>query len=407
MEKVLGIVSEYNPFHNGHLYHLNESKKQSNADLTICVMSGNFTQRGSTAIIDKWSRAKMAVQNGVDLVLELPLIYSISSAENYAFGSINILNSLGIVDNISFGSECGDIETLDTFAKVFSEQPKEYVSLLEHELAKGVSFAKAREKAILMYLTDIRKYANILSGSNNILGIEYLKALKQLNSNIKPITIKRDSVDHNSSSVVNGIASSSEIRKMLKKSNELSKLMPKSSYDIFIDKMKHGQVVKNITCFEKEIMYKLRSMSLNQIAELPDVTEGLENAIKTASNTCNNIPDFITQVKSKRYTQTRIQRILLYALLDITKEDMEFSKRIVPYVRVLAFNPNGKRIISKISSPKLNVITSPKKFLIQKNKNKYLKHMLLQDINATDIYTLAYDYDSNTGLDYTTQLTTI
>lgn len=406
MRKVLGIVAEYNPFHNGHLYHLNESKRKANAEFSICVMSGNFTQRGNTSIVDKWSRAQMAIESGVDLVIELPLIYSISSAENFAFGSISILNKLGIVDDISFGSESGDISVLRAFADVLYEQPKEYLSLLEHELAKGVSFPKAREKAALMYLNDIRKYSNILSNPNNILGIEYLKALKRLNSQIQPMTIKREGVSHDGTSIVNGITSSTTIRKSIKKTDVLKQVVPESTFAILHDKLNHGQIVKSIASFEKEILYKLRTMSIAEISNLPDANEGLDHAIKNAVNSCNSIADLINLVKSKRYTQTRIQRILLYALLDITKQDMENSKRIIPYVRVLGFNSNGKKILSEIANPKLNIITSPKKFLEQSN-NKLLKHMLLQDINASDIYTLAYDFDSKTGLDYTNGVVSI
>lgn len=406
MRRVLGIVAEYNPFHNGHLYHLEESKRQANADLSICVMSGNFTQRGNTAIIDKWSRAKMALESGVDLVLELPLIYSISSAENFAFGSISILNKLGIVDAISFGSEAGDMNILNAFAEILHEEPKEYLSLLEHELAKGVSYPQAREKAILMYLNDIRKYANVLSNPNNILGIEYLKTLKRFRSKIKPLTIKREGVEHNGSEIIGGITSSSEIRKLIKKPDVLREVLPASSFEILEDKIKHGQVVRSIACFEKEILYKLRTMTTAQIADLPDVTEGLENAIKSAANSCNTITDLIRLIKSKRYTQTRIQRILLYTLLDITKQDMEASKTVTPYIRVLGINKNGKKMLSEIANTRLNIVTSPKQFLDQTG-NKVLKNMLLQDINATNIYTLGYDYDSNSNLDYTTPIVSI
>ena len=192
--KVLGIIAEYNPFHNGHLYHLQESKKLVNADYSICIMSGNFTQRGDVALIDKWSRTEMALKSGIDLVIELPVIYSLSSAENFAYGSINILDKLGIVDYVSFGSEAGELSILDSIADILCNEPKEYVSLLNHELDKGISYPKAREKALLMYLNDIRKYANVLSSPNNILGIEYLKALRKIKSNLHPITIKRKKV---------------------------------------------------------------------------------------------------------------------------------------------------------------------------------------------------------------------
>lgn len=179
MGNVLGIIAEYNPFHNGHLYHLIESKKITNSDFSIAVMSGNFTQRGDVSIVDKWEKAQMAINNGIDLVLELPTLYAISSAENFASGAIKLLNSLGIVDYLSFGSECNDISILSEVADVLANEPKEYKTLLSHELSRGVSFPKARERALMMYLNDVRRYANILSTPNNILGIEYLKALKK------------------------------------------------------------------------------------------------------------------------------------------------------------------------------------------------------------------------------------
>lgn len=407
MRKVLGIIAEYNPFHNGHLYHLNESKKQTNADYSICIMSGNFTQRGDAAIIDKWSRTEMALRNGIDLVIELPLVYSISSAENFAYGSINILDKLGIVDYISFGSESGDLEVLDSIAEILCNEPKEYISLLNHELAKGISYPKAREKALLMYLNDIRKYANVLSNPNNILGIEYLKALRKLKSNLEPITIQRKNVDYHSTSINKGFASSTAIRKMIEKPSSLSKAIPEETFSIVEDKIKRGQIVKGLSTFEKEILYKLRSMSIEQIANLPDVSEGLEHAIKNAANSCNNVIDLISLVKSKRYTQTRIQRILLYALLDITKQDMQNSQKSIPYIRILGMTENGKRLLSEIaSSKKLNIITSPRKFMDNCN-NKISKNLFAKDIFATNIYTLGYEYESLSNLDYTTPVVTI
>lgn len=405
--KVLGIVAEYNPFHNGHLYHLNESKKQVSADYTICVMSGNFTQRGDAAIIDKWSRTEMALQAGVDLVIELPLVYSISSAENFAYGSMNILDKLGVVDYVSFGSEVGDLNTLDSIAEILCNEPKEYVSLLNHELAKGVSYPKAREKALLMYLNDIRKYANVLSCPNNILGIEYLKALRKLKSNLEPITIKRKNADYNSTSIIDGVASSTAIRKIIRKPSTLSKVVPEETFSIIDDKIKHGQIINGLVSFEKEILYRLRTMSTEQIANLPDVSEGLEHAIKNAANSCNNVPDLISLVKSKRYTQTRIQRILLYALLDITKQDMENAKKGIPYIRVLGMTENGKKLLSQIvSNKKLNIITSPKKFMDNCN-NKIAKSLFAKDVLATNIYTLGYEFESSSNLDYTTPVVTI
>ena len=201
MPKVLGTIAEYNPFHNGHLYHIKKSIEETGADFVICVMSGNFVQRGNTSIIDKWTKAKMALANGVDLVIELPTVYSVSSAENFAEGAIKLLDSLKIVDTISFGIEAKDIASLNNIANVFYMEPKEYTNILNHELKKGISFPKARENALSFFLhksNNFENFSNVLSSPNNILGIEYIKAIKKINSSIKPYTIERFSADYHS-----------------------------------------------------------------------------------------------------------------------------------------------------------------------------------------------------------------
>ena len=407
MNKVLGIIAEYNPFHNGHLYHLNESKKAIGAEYTVAIMSGNFVQRGDTSLTNKWAKAQMAIQNGIDLVIELPVIYSISSAENFARGSIKILNSLKLVDYLSFGSELCDVNVLNEFARVLYTEPKEYVSILNHELGKGFSYPKARENALLMYLNDIRKYANILSSPNNILAIEYLKALKEENSLIIPLSIKRNKVDYNDTQIVDGFASATAIRKIALTNDvwSLRRAMPKSSFDIMYEELRSGKTVPNLSKFEQTIIYNLRKMPLSEIADLPDVTEGLENSIKSAANSCNTIDELINIVKSKRYTTTRLKRILLYSLLGITKKDMQNSKKATPYIRVLGFNEKGRELLSGIShaNPKLDIVTSPRKFLDTSN-NKILKSMLEKDIFASDVYTLGYEYDSCSNLDFTTPI---
>ncbi len=410
MAKVLGIIAEYNPFHNGHLYHLNTSREYTNSDYTICVMSGNFTERGDTSIVDKWTKTQMCLLNGIDLVLELPTIYAVSSAENFAYGSVNLLNSLKIVDTISFGSEISDITILDTFADVLLHEPKEYVSLLNHELSKGISFPKARENALLMYLNDIRKYANVLSSPNNILAIEYLKALKKLKSNIAPVNVTRSTVSYNDTGIVNGFASATAIRKMItnRRFLDLRSCLPDSSYKIIANAIQLGSVVPSLASFEKEILYNFRKMTLEEIANLPDVNEGLEHSIKDAANSCNSINEFIAKVKSKRYTVTRIQRIAVYSLLGITKKDMQLSYKTEPYIRVLGFNKKGQELISAISNanPKLNIITSVKKFMDESN-NKNQKYLLEKDIFSTNVYTLGYEYESYANLDYTQKLITL
>lgn len=404
MTNVVGIIAEYNPFHNGHAYHLEKSKELAKADYVIAVVSGNFVQRGNVSLIDKWAKANMALTNGADLVIELPTIYSISSAENFAYGAVKILDSLNIVDYISFGTELDNMEVLEKCADILYKQPQKFVNLLNHELSKGLSFPKARENALLMYLNDIRKYSNVLSSPNNILAIEYIKALKKLRSHVKPIAIKRKNAGYNDLEITSNFASATAIRKKIIDNTPagLSKLMPPNSYRVLYNSIQKGHYVKDITNFEKEILYTLRKMSLKDIANLPDVTEGLEHAIKNAANSCNTIEEFMNIIKTKRYTNTRIQRILLYALLGITKDDMKVSTKVQPYIRVLGMNKKGKDLISVISrsNPNLNIITSIKKF-IDSNSNKNLTNMLNIDINATNIYTLGYEKDSWSNLDFT------
>lgn len=440
MSKILAIIAEYNPFHNGHLYHLQKSKKELNPDYSVCVMSGNFCERGDTSIIDKWSKAEAALKCGFDLVVELPVLYSISSAENFAEGALKILDAFGNNVILSFGSECGDLSILNNIANILCDEPKEFTTILTHELSKGLSYPKARENALLLYLNDVRKYANILSNPNNILGIEYLKAIKRLKSKVTPYTIKRIDAGYNSLKVKDRLASATAIRNLLKnnedvrkvaspyvqdashphnlrklnlvtpeKSNDFSyvikKLMPAPAYNILLDNINHGKMVSDISVFEKEIIYTLRKMSLEEIANLQDVTEGLENSIKQAANSCNNLEDLINSIKSKRYTRSRIQRILLYSILNITKKDIQDSYKVKPYIRVLGVSQKGKTLLSQISNPrsKYPVVTSVKKFM-DNNNNKILRNMIEKDILASNMYTLGYEYDSKSNLDYTKKL---
>ena len=407
MSKVLGIIAEYNPFHNGHLYHLEESKKITGSKYVVAVISGNFTQRGDTSIVDKWTKTKMALDNGCDLVIELPLIYSISSAENFAAGGVKILNSLKVVDYISFGAETSDVNILDKIANILYEEPKEYKSLLASQLNKGMSFPKARQNALMMYLNDIRDYAEALSAPNNILGIEYIKSLKKLKSKIVPVPIERYETGYNDLSYTSDIASASAIRNIVKNGGfqPLKSLIPETSFQLLSNQIKLGQNVNDLSVFEKQIIYNLRVMSINEIANLPDVSEGLEYALKKAANISNNLDDLIENIKSKRYTLTRIRRILLYSLLKLTKKDMEVSKKVNPYIRVLGFNNKGKYLLSEAikQNPRLEVITSVKKFL-DSSFNKNLINMLEKDILATNIYTIGYKNNSISNLDYTNKI---
>ena len=422
MSKVLGVIAEYNPFHNGHLYHLQKSKELTNADYTIAIISGNFTQRGSTSVIDKWAKTQMALNNGIDLVIELPVLYSISSAENFADGAIKILSSLGIVDYLSFGSETSDIHLLNDISNILCDEPKDFKIALSEELKSGLSFPKARENALIKWfqlkdtISSLKLKNNnstirdILSSPNNILGIEYLKALHKYNSSIKPVCISRYEADYNSTTITNNIASATAIRNLIlsKDYNTIKNLIPTSSYSTLINCLNEGHIVPSLSCFEKEIIYVLRKMDIEEIANLPHVSEGLADTIKKAANSCNTLNELINLVKSKRYTSTRIQRILLYALLGITKDDMEMSKNVLPYARILGFNENGKKLISEISAknPDIALITSVKKF-VDSNSDKVLLNMFDKDVFATDVYSIAFDNNSFGNLDFTNKIVKI
>ena len=367
MSRVLGIIAEYNPFHNGHLYHLTKSKQLARADFCVAVIGGNFTQRGEPSLIDKWSKAESALLNGVDLVLELPTLYATSSAENFADGAIKLLDSLKIVNTISFGAETSDLQILDDFAEVLYKEPRQYKNLLSAELKKGVSYPKARESALMMYLNDIRKYLNVLSSPNNILAIEYLKALKKNKSLMEPLIVKRRNAIHNNLKIDGEMASATAIRNLVNTNelDEIEELMPLSSYSILKQCINHGHALNSLSVFEKEILYTIRMLDAKELTEFPDVSEGLENLLKKAADSCNNISDLIKIVSSKRYTATRIQRILTYILLDITKKDMMLSKKVTPYARILGFNEKGKKLISQIvaENPSIEFVSSVKKFI--------------------------------------------
>ena len=297
----------------------------------------------------------------------------------------------------------GNLSVLNEFADIFYNEPKEYLTILNHELDKGLSYPKARENAILFYLNDVRKYSNILSSPNNILAIEYLKAIKKLKSTILPITVKRIDEGYNSLNVKGRLASATAIRNLIQNNEDVKKLMPSPSFNILSDNINHGKVVTGINLFEKEIIYTLRKMSIEEIANLQDVSEGLEHSIKASANSCNNLEDLINNIKSKRYTRSRIQRILLYSILNITKKDIQDSYKTKPYIRVLGVSNRGKLLLSQLNNPKYPAITSVKKF-IDSNNNKILKNMLEKDILASNIYTLGYENNSKANLDYTKKL---
>ena len=398
MGKRIGIIAEYNPFHNGHLYQIQKAKELTGADTVIAVMSGNFTQRGETSLINKFEKTKIALQNEVDMVIELPTIYSISSAENFALGGIKILNEIGNIDYLVFGIEEDNLQELQAIVDVLVNENDEFKSKIKTELDKGNSYPKAREIALKKVLSS-ENVENIIQKPNNILAIEYLKALKITNSRIKPFAIKRKNSMHHDKNINENYASGTYIRKLFIENNfdEISKVVPKYTYEKLSELKSHGTYVTSINDFSDIVIYKIRMMTKEEISKIADVNEGLENSIKLASTTCKTIDEIIDKVSTKRYPKTRISRILTYILLDITKSDMEQSKKNDPYIRVLGINKKCEEILGTINNNKL--ITSLKKFEENNGENELLNI----DKKATEIYTIKNPKLVETKLDYTSK----
>lgn len=411
--KICGIVAEYNPFHNGHKYHIEKTKELTECDAVVCVMSGNFIQRGLPALFDKWTRTKMALENGVDLVIELPTFYATASAEYFARGAISLLDGLNVIDALSFGNSCNDIEILKRIANVLYLEPDGYKRELQKEIKKGVSYPIARSKSLQTFLKkeiNPKVLSTVLLDSNNILGIEYLKALLYCNSTITPVSVERKGGDYNSLHIDDNICSATGIREMLfnNQLENVKSVMPESSYEIVNNEILNGKCPMFINNFEKEIFYELRRASISDLANVADVSEGLENVMKKASNECSNINELVETIKSKRYTKTRIQRLLIHSLLGIRKDENELYKHNPGYIRVLGFTKAGEKILSKISNKSnLPIVTSVSKFL--KVANETNKNMIEKDILATNIYNLGYQVPAyrKANIDYTNEVCVI
>ncbi|HBJ1647448.1 MULTISPECIES: nucleotidyltransferase [Clostridium] len=372
---VTGIIAEYNPFHKGHEYHLKQAKINTNADSIVCVMSGSFMQRGIPAIIDKWKRTEMALKNGVDLVIELPLVYSLSSAEHFAFGAISLLNSLNIIDNLYFGSEEGNVKILEDIASILVNEPNNYKIMLKNYLNLGLPFHLSRANA----LSDFFKSNHILeaiSSSNNILGIEYIKALKALNSNIIPLTLKREGSKYNDQCLNTAFSSATSIRNHLKNKNldYLKDFLPEDSYKILYKLSSENNPFIFEESMFKYIKYKLITDG-NSIKNLPDISEGLDNKILKEVLKSNSLDELILNSKSKRYTYTRLNRILTQFFLGLEKYDLlKLSKDPCPYCRVLGFNSKGKELLKNIKkNSTIDIITK----VPQNNINECLEIDLL------------------------------
>lgn len=381
---ITGIITEYNPFHNGHLYHLTEAKKATNADGIICIMSGNFVQRGGPAIIDKWKRTQMALDNGVDLVIELPTFYAVSSAEFFAKGAISILNSLGMVNNIFFGSECGDVDSLYNIAKILTSNDNDFNNILKRNLKEGFSYAKAREMSLIEFLDD-QSINTIVSSSNNILGIEYIKALILEESNIKPFTLKREGSQYNDTKIESIFSSATSIRKAIYSNEDslydLENVMPKPSYTI-LKELKNADYKFS---FDEEmynfLRYKIITDCVN-FNNLYEITEGLDKKILKEIIDSTSYNDLVLRVKSKRYTYTKISRLLTQIFIGFDHHNLDtYNLKDYNFARILGFNNKGREMLSLIKkTSSIPLITK-----VPKHPNNPLLEL---DILATKAYSI-------------------
>lgn len=381
--KITAIISEFNPFHKGHKYLIDKAR-ENGATHIIAVMSGNFVQRGEGAVFSKWDRAKTALENGVDLVIENPLIFATASAQRFAFGGIGVIRALGCVDEIAFGSESGDVVKIEKVADIIAKD--EFTEEIQKYLKDGLSFPKAREMAVSEKYG--KEYSEILSQPNNILACEYISESKKVNLGVNFFTVARKGTEHDSEKAENGFYSASHLRELLK--NNL-----KTEDEIF-EKVRKDCKVFNFTKMELPILVKLRSFTENDFKNLPDVSEGMENRLYSAAQKAVSLNEFYELVKTKRYTLSRIRRICLCAFLGITKEDVASD---VPYLRVVGFNDRGREVL-KIAkdTASLPVVM---KYSDIKNLDENALRIFDIESRATDVFALCGEEILPCGLEKT------
>lgn len=402
----VGIIVEYNPLHNGHLYHLQQSKKITGSDNVVAVMSGQFLQRGEPALVDKWARAEMALRAGCDLVLELPVAYSAQPAQWFAYGAVALLEATGVVDSVCFGSESGDLESLKLMASLLADEPPEFTALLAAKLKDGLPYPSAFTAAAKSYMQDqgMSDFAFSLEQPNHTLGLHYLMALLKINSRIAPFTLRREKSDYNQSDITDGqIASATALRKVLLGEEGsldlLAPFAPASTIEILQREMNAGRGPIQWENFARPLFHELLRLDVTELESYAEVTEGLEYRIKKVLPLLPEltVSALLQALKTRRYTHTKLQRMLLRILLGHPKESLTAQKLAsgIDYIRVLGFSERGQQLLHKMrTKASVPVITSAARM-----ESQYLAW----DARATAVYSLAFnDVDPSTfKRDYT------
>ncbi len=374
---VVGIIAEYNPLHLGHLYHINNTKVLYPDAGIICIMSGNFVQRGDYAIVNKNIRARAAVDAGADLVIELPLPYCLASAPVFAHSAVSMLEACGNTTHISFGSECGDINVLKKAALASFEEA--FNTNVQEALSHGFSYAHALGSAYPPKLRDI------CFSPNNLLGIEYIRSLVMLQSRVEPITFKRKGAGHDSLEL-SKYASASAIRKNISNGAPLDILaLPSFMLDYIKTEQTLGRFPVLMEAQECSIVSVLKRMSKEEMSEIPEISEGLENRLFEAAKTAATTEQLLSALKSKRYTLARARRILLSAYLGIKRQDQDMPP---PYLRLLAVGKRGRSLLHSMkSTATLPIITKPAALKLLDDR---CRQLALLEERADSLYSLAY-----------------
>lgn len=392
MTTVFGVIAEFNPFHNGHAYLLSKAK-QLGATHCVAVMSGNFVQRAQPAITEKRVRAHMALQEGADLVLELPLPYATATAQQFATGAVALLRHTGVVTHLLFGSESGKIEPLSALSQQLESQALQQA--LTDYLKQGHSFAHARGLAVEELYG--KQAASTLASPNNILALEYLAAARALSWQVTPVTIPRKGVDHDSTLPRQGFASASFLRQQ-KELDQLTPYLPSSTVTILNKAKKEGLYPVLPEALELAVLAQLRRMTPKEFETLPDLSEGIENRLEAAVRKSTSLEELYQEIKTKRYPLSRVRRLVLSAFLSLEQRDVITPP---PYLRILGFTPAGRELLSDMKES-ATLPFSHSLSVLAETSPMAARFALLEE-RSTDLYTLALPTPRPCGYEHTAE----
>lgn len=397
--KTVGIIAEYNPFHNGHKYQIEKAKELTGADYCIVVMSGNFVQRGTPAFMDKYLRAKAALTCGADLVIELPVHYAAASAEYFASGAVAILDRLGIIDYLCFGSECGNIEILSDIADVLISESDEFKNVLKRCLKEGHSYPKARNDAICVAAPYLKEYLDVLNYPNNILGLEYIKALKKRKSHIVPYTVSRIGAGYHDYELNDSYSSALAIREAVMAKNDIR--VTKKQIPDCVHNLMEENYLKTFPIFPEDLSlllhYKLLQGQDAGFEMYFDIDSHFSDKLKKYLPNSTNYTDLCDTLKSKNMTYTRVSRNLLHVLLNIYQSDMDAycSQDYVYYARMLGFRKEASKLLNAIktgsSIPLISKLADATACIETEDGIKMLKC----DIQASHLYSMVVQHKFN------------